>query len=129
MQAHGQSSRSKRVPGLGAVRHLLIFLAFPFFLFVLPGHLCGCHAWKAYKSMKDVREEVASEASLERQPPSLYHLEVAEGLLNAAEKQYEDADFSSATDFAGRAADHLERSRQLRAFHERVIEDSAGGAQ
>jgi hypothetical protein len=52
---------------------------------------------------------------------------VANGLLDAAEKQYEDADFTSATELTRQAADQLDRSRKLRAFHELVETEGAGG--
>jgi len=97
--------------------------------------LGGCHVWKAYKSMKDVRHDIAGELGQDMYPSSLYHLEAAKGLLDAAEKQYEDADFPSATEFARQAAAHLDRSRKLRDFRELVIkeldalEEAAGGPQ
>lgn len=40
---------------------------------------------------------------------SLYHRVVAQELIRAAEKQYEDADFPEATRFAQEALGHLSR--------------------
>ena len=122
MHDHRPSIPPTRVPptarGLFTSVLFLLVLVFPCVCL-----LCGCHVWKAYKGMKDVRQDIAGELGEDIAPYSRYHLEVAEGLLEAAEKQYEDADFPSATEFARQAADHLDRSRQLRAFREQVIRE------
>jgi hypothetical protein len=99
---------------------LVLFLCTPF--------LCQCHVWKAHKTMKEVRLEVEEEQKLEMDETAAYHLDAALGLLDAAEKQYEDADFTSATELAIQAEEQLDRSRKLRAFHNLVEPEVSGGS-
>jgi hypothetical protein len=96
-------------------------------LFLCMLFLCHCHVWKAYKSLGDVRKDVEAQPRAEMEESSLYHLDAARGLLDAAEKQYEDADFTAASDLTAQAADQLDRSRKLRAFHKLVDEEGSGG--
>jgi hypothetical protein len=96
-------------------------------LFLCMLFLCHCHVWKAYKSLGDVRKDVEQQPRAEMEESALYHLDAASGLLNAAEKQYEDADFTSASELASQAADQLDRARKIQAFHKLVDDEGSGG--
>ena len=98
------------------------------FLLLCTPFLCQCHVWKAHKTMKEVRLEIQEEQRLDMDESAAYHLDAAQGLLDAAEKQYEDADFTSATSLAQQAAEQVDRSRKLRAFHKLVEPEFSGGA-
>ena len=90
----------------------LLFLLFPL--------VCHCHLSGAHKTLLQVRDEIQAAEGSEMGDTSLYHLAAAKGLLAAAEKQYEDADFTAALKFARRAQDQVERARRLQAFHEQA---------
>jgi len=90
--------------------------------------LCQCHVWKAHKSMEEVRLEIQEDRLLEMDEVAAYHLDVAQGLLVTAEKQYEDADFTAATALSEQAAEQLDRSRKIRAFQKLMEPEESGGA-
>ena len=81
----------------------------------LPVLLCGCHVWKAHVALKDLRQEIQLTERQEMEEQARYHLSVARGLLEAAEKQYEEADFGSAARFSRQGLEQLERARGLSA--------------
>ena len=120
VSAHSFLNRPPNVPGT-AWRKLLpaLFLCLPF--------LCQCYIWNAHKDIKDLRQEIEAVQTDRMEASSLYHLEVAKGLLDAAEKQYEDADFFAVSELTSQAADQLDRSRKLRAYQELVEKEGAGG--
>jgi hypothetical protein len=91
-------------------------------LLVLPLGLAllfsGCYVWNAHTRIDQVRDEIFRVQGLQMDPDARYHVEAAKGLLAAAEKQYEEADFTSATRFAQGAHEQLERAVGLQAFHQ-----------
>ena len=89
--------------------------------------LCQCYVWKAHKSLQEVRQEIKADEQVPMEEYAQYHLGTAKNLLIAAEKQYEDADFTEAIDLTEQAQDQLDRSRRLREFHKLVSPDRSGG--
>lgn len=71
--------------------------------------LSGCHVWSAHRVLGQAREELARAEQMDLAGESLYHRVVAQELIQAAQKQYEDADFPEADRFAQEALRHLSR--------------------
>lgn len=71
--------------------------------------LAGCHVLSARRTLGQARLELAKAEHSDLADESLYHRAMAKELIEAAEKQYEDADFSEATRFAEEALEHLSR--------------------
>ncbi len=71
--------------------------------------LAGCHVLSARRTLGQARQELARAEQIDLAGESLYHRAMAKELMEAAEKQYEDADFSEATRFAREALEHLSR--------------------
>jgi len=78
--------------------------------------VCHCHLMSAQGLISQVRQDVVRLEGARLEEPARYHLAVAGGLLVAAEKQYEEADFASASRFAQRAQEQVRRALDLQAF-------------
>ena len=89
--------------------------------------LCQCYVYNAHKTIKEVRQEIDKDEGVPMDAAAKYHMDAAKGLLVAAEKQYEDADFTEATSLARQAQDQVDRSRKLRSFHDLFSSDTLGG--
>jgi len=100
---------------------LIILMSTPF--------LCQCYVYKAHKTLKQVRIEIREEYKTWMDSDAQYHLDAAKGLLEAAEKQYEDADFTEATALALQAQNHVDRARKLQQFHELLGTPKVGGTE
>ncbi len=103
-----------RIEATGRATRILI----PFLLAGACLFLCHCHLWSAHKTLANVRYELDQTKEISMEEAALYHLAVAENLLNAAEEQYEDADFTSAARFARQARGQILRARSLHDFHQ-----------
>jgi len=101
-----------------------LFLSFLSFLSLL----CHCHLWSAHKTLANVRYELDQAKEISMEEAALYHLAVAESLLDAAEKQYEDADFTSADRLARQARAQVLRARNLHDFHQSTESLSTGNS-
>ena len=82
-------------------------------LICLPFMLCQCYLWSAHKNMKNIRKEIEYLEGSDMTGAAQYHLTIAQNLLDAAETQYEAADFAAANNFARQAQAQLERVRTL----------------
>ena len=88
-----------------------------FLILVLVGVLlCGCEVWSIEKGLKTVGYEIQEAEGLEMQETALYHLTVAKSLLEAAKKQYEEADFTDARRFLDQSERQLKRAQTLNAL-------------
>ena len=87
----------------------------------------GCAVWNVQKGLKEVRHEVQEAEGLGMEEAALYHLNVARSLLEAAEKQYEEADFHAATEFLDQSRSQLERARKLHSLSESAPPPIVGG--
>ncbi len=86
----------------------------PFLVLVLIGLLlCGCEIWSLERGIKQVGQGIQEAEGLGLEEAALYHLNVARSLLEAAEEQYEQADFPSATQFLDQSEGQLARARRL----------------
>jgi hypothetical protein len=65
--------------------------------------LCSCHLFSAYTNMRDARAEIQGAQKEQILEEGLYHLAAAQKLLEAAEKEYEEADFGQASKLAHEA--------------------------
>jgi len=102
----------------------LVLLLMPLFLaFLLP----GCHVWRIEKGLKEMGREIEEAGGLGMKEAALYHLSVAGGLLEAAEEQYEQADFNAAAQFLDQSERHLERARRLHGLRRSAPRSPAGG--
>jgi hypothetical protein len=87
----------------------------------------GCEVWTIEKGLKEVGYEVQEAEGLGMEEAALYHLNVARSLLEAAEKQYEEADFHAATGFLDQSRSHLQRAQELQSLSESAPPPTAGG--
>lgn len=71
--------------------------------------LAGCHILSAQRTLRQAQQELARAEQMDLDEESLYHRAMARELIEAAEKQYEDADFSETSRFAQEALQHLSR--------------------
>ena len=86
----------------------------PFHVLVLAGLLlCGCEIWTLERGIKQMGRGIEEAEGLGMEEAALYHLNVARSLLDAAEAQYEQADFPSATQFLDQSEQQLARARRL----------------
>ena len=86
----------------------------PIAVFLLLGLLlCGCEIWSLERGIKQVGRGIEEAEGLGMEAAALYHLKVARSLLVAAEEQYEQADFPSATEFLDQSEQQLARARRL----------------
>ena len=88
----------------------------------------GCEVWTLPKGLKDAGLEVQEAEGLGMEEAALYHLNVARSLLEAAEKQYEEADFHAATQFLDQSRSHLQRAQDLHSLRESAPPPIVGGA-
>ena len=88
--------------------------AVPIALFLLVGLLlCGCEIWSLERGIKQMGRGIEEAEGLGMEEAALYHLDVARGLLQAAEAQYEQADFPAAEQFLDQSEQQLARARRL----------------
>ena len=80
--------------------------------------LCRCHLLASRESIKDVRGGIDQAETLPMQEAALYHLNVAKRLIEAAEAQYEEADFKAAENFSEQARNQLKRAKELFQLHQ-----------
>ena len=86
----------------------------PIAVFLLLGFLlCGCEIWTLERGIKQVGRGIEEAEGLGMEESALYHLKVARSLLEAAEEQYDQADFPSATRFLDQSEQQLARARAL----------------
>lgn len=78
----------------------------------------GCAVWTLQKGLKEMGQEVQEAEALGMEQAALYHLNVARSLLEAAEKQYEEADFHAATQFLEQSRSQLQRAQDLHSLSE-----------
>jgi len=88
---------------------LLLFLGVP---------ASGCYVWAIQKDLKEMGNEVREAEGLGMEEAALYHLNVSRSLLEAAEKQYEEADFRATTQFLDQSRGHLQRAQELHSLSE-----------
>lgn len=92
----------------------------PIALFLLFGFLlCSCEIWSLERGIKQVGLGIEEAEGLGMEEAALYHLKVARSLLEAAEEQYEQADFPSATQFLDQSEEQLARARRLHTMSRR----------
>lgn len=88
--------------------------AVPIALFLLLGLLlCGCGIWSLERGIKQMGRGIEEAEGLGMEEAALYHLDMAKGLLQAAEAQYEQADFPAAKQFLDQSEQQLARARRL----------------
>jgi len=87
----------------------------------------GCYVWAIQKDLKEIGKEVREAEGLGMEEAALYHLNVARSLLDAAEKQYEEADFRATTQFLDQSRGHLQRAQELHSFSESAPPPILGG--
>jgi len=109
--------------GFRTLRRVLLLSLAPCLLL-----LCHCTVWHAYKDIHELRKKIETEQARQPDASSLYHLQVAQGLLLDAEKQYEDADFTSALELTRQAGAQVDRSRKLRLLQEHLDSQPPGDA-
>lgn len=78
--------------------------------------LSGCEILALERGLKQVRHGIQEADGLGMEEAALYHLQVAGSLLDAAEKQYEEADFPSAEQFLDQSERQLQWARRLHAM-------------
>ena len=88
----------------------------------------GCYVWAIQKDLKEMGNEVREAEGLGMEEAALYHLNVARSLLEAAEKQYEEADFRATTQFLDQSRGHLQRAQELHSLSESAPPPILGGA-
>jgi hypothetical protein len=115
----GKSNKAKgkreEVKGLQLMQEKTGYKAWkPFPVLVLIGLLlCGCEIWSLERGIKQMGRGIEEAEGLGMEEAALYHLKVARSLLEAAEAQYEQADFPSATQFLDQSEQQLARARRL----------------
>jgi hypothetical protein len=75
--------------------------------------LCSCEVWNLEKGIKQVGYDIEEAEGLGMEEAALYHLNVARSLVEAAWKQYEEADFDAAAQFLDQSERQLARARRL----------------
>jgi hypothetical protein len=100
--------KTVRQPDPGRWRHVL-----PLLLLLLCVLLSSCEIWSLEKGLRQIRHGIQEAEGLEMEEAALYHLKVARSLLEAAEKQYEQADFPAAEQFLDQSESQLQRARRL----------------
>lgn len=93
----------------------------PVLLICLPLLLCQCYLWSANKNMRNIRKEIKYFEGSAMTGTEQYHLTIAQNLLDAAETQYEEADFSAANNYARQAQAQLERVRMLQELQKKTL--------
>jgi hypothetical protein len=82
-------------------------------LIVLGLLLCGCELWSLERGIKQVGRGIEEAEGFGMEEAALYHLNLARSLLEAAEEQYDQADFPSATQLLDQSEQQLARARRL----------------
>ena len=82
-------------------------------VFLLVFLLVGCQLWSLERGFKQVGQGIQEAEALGMEEAALYHLNVAKSLLEAAEEQYEQADFPAATQYLDQSEQQLARARRL----------------
>jgi hypothetical protein len=70
------------------------------------------------RGIRQVGRGIEEAQGLEMEEAALYHLNVARRLLEAAERQYEEADFPAATSFLDQSERQLAMARRLHTMHQ-----------
>ncbi len=81
--------------------------------FLLSIFICQCNPWNIRKDLIDFRHRIQQAEKLDMKEAALYHLTIAKNLLEAAEKQYEEADFTAANKFIKQADKQYQKARKL----------------
>lgn len=89
--------------------------------------LCQCHVCRAHKSLSEVRQGVLDVQQEEMEGTALYHLRAGQELLQAADKQYEDADFKAARRFAEESRRQILRAERLGQLNRQENSSTAEG--
>ena len=88
-----------------------------FLIFILSLFLCQCNPWNTRKGIIHFRERLQLAEQLNMKEAALYHLTVAKNLIDAAEKQYEDADFAAANQFIKQAEQQYQQAKKFYLLH------------
>ena len=72
-----------------------------------------CYYWSVPRGLKDLRLRIAQTERKELQGTARYHLTLAKELLQAAERQYDEADFTASSRFIKQAAKQLNRANEV----------------
>jgi hypothetical protein len=89
--------------------------------------LCGCELWSLERGIKQLGGGIEEAEGLGMEEAALYHLKVARSLLEAAEEQYEQADFPAATQFLDQSEQQLARARRLHVMSQSSPSLNPGG--
>jgi hypothetical protein len=73
----------------------------------------SCEIWSLERGLKQLRHGIEEAEGLGMEEAARYHLNVARSLLDAAERQYEEADFPAAERFLDQSESQLQRARRL----------------
>ncbi len=87
-------------------------------LLLLGSLLCGCELWTLERGIRQVGRGIEEADGLGMEEAALYHLRVAKQLLDAAEKQYEQADFPAATQFLDQSERQLAVARRIHSMNQ-----------
>lgn len=117
MRVQTQRARSR-----GVSRKLLVPLVV---LCCLP--LCQCYVWRTHKSLSAAQQTALEVREEDMQGTALYHLTTGKELLEAAEKQYEDADFKAARRFADEARKQILRAKKIDQLNRQATSSTDGG--
>ena len=82
--------------------------------------LCGCEIWNLEKGIRQVGGGIREADGLGMEDAALYHLNVARDLLEAAGKQYEEADFVAASRFLDHSEAQLVTARTIHTLNRPV---------
>jgi len=85
-----------------------LFLATAFSIF-----FTQCYYWTVPWGLRDLRKRIEQAEQKELRGSANYHLTLAKELFQAAEKQYEEADFSASNKFIKQAGEQLKRANEL----------------
>ncbi len=94
-------------------------------LLLLLAPACGSPVWVAHEGLKELHAEIDRSRAEGMKEKALYHLDVAATLLEAAEEQYEEADFPAAIAYIDLAREHLYRARKIQALEGQVPPEAA----
>ena len=72
-----------------------------------------CYYWTVPRGISNLRSRIEQAERKEFSATAKYHLTLARELFQAAEKQYEDADFTSANQYIKQAKEQLNRANEL----------------
>ncbi len=86
-------------------------------LLVAASLLWGCELWTLEQGIRQVGRGIDEAEALGMEEAALYHLTVARQLLDAASKQYEQADFPAATQFLDQSERQLAVARRIHSMN------------